>query len=119
MSRGERFHLPSLSVYFPADSLFFFFSYAIVWRKTPSITYTQYTAKCHDILERASPIQGDRVLAWLVKLQHLAEETADALKNHPGSHNEYQEAFVLKGMESQLQEWENKMSPDVSSSGTT
>ncbi|KAK4164208.1 hypothetical protein QBC43DRAFT_334721 [Cladorrhinum sp. PSN259] len=88
-------------------------SFACTWGRTPSLTYTSYTAQCCDMLERHSPIKGDQILAWKVRLQRLIEETNDLRRTNRGhSQSEYQINLMIRGMENQLAEWEERMSPE-------
>ncbi len=78
------------------------------------MTYNDYTAKCCDLLQAHAEGDGDHVLSWKVRLQRLAEETHELRKIKKGhNQNEYQIGLILKGVESQLSEWEAKMSPEV------
>lgn len=80
--------------------------------------YTKYTAKCCDILQTRSQLAADHSLAWKVRLQRLIEEAHElrrVKKGHPQS--EYQVELILKGIESQLTEWEAKMPPEIANLG--
>ncbi|KAL2019598.1 hypothetical protein VTK56DRAFT_9495 [Thermocarpiscus australiensis] len=89
-------------------------SFTTVWNRTPSLTYTEYTARCCDLLQAHSKLKGDRVLAWQVRLQRLVEETGDLRRTHRGhSQSEYQISLMIRGMETQLTEWEARMSPEI------
>lgn len=82
-----------------------------MWKRTPPLPYTEYTAKCCDLLESAGYAEADQVLVWLVRIQRLAEEISDFQKKDPNAQNKYQVSLMLKGMEAQLDEWEARMSP--------
>ncbi|OIW31326.1 hypothetical protein CONLIGDRAFT_573489 [Coniochaeta ligniaria NRRL 30616] len=98
---------------------YFVSSFAAAWNRTPALSYTKYTAKCCAILERDSTIKGDHILAWLVRIQHILEEVNDLRKTRrSGGLDEYQISLMLKGMESQLTEWETRMSPELSSTAS-
>ncbi|KAK1763596.1 hypothetical protein QBC33DRAFT_242303 [Phialemonium atrogriseum] len=84
------------------------------WSRTSSLPHTGYTTRCCDLLERSTN-KGDRVLAWLVRLQHVAEEIGDLRKNRDNAQSEYQLDLMLRGMDAQLTEWEGRMAPDISS----
>ncbi|KAJ4381986.1 hypothetical protein N0V85_008593 [Neurospora sp. IMI 360204] len=93
-------------------------NFATTWNRTPSMSFTSYTAKCCDILEKYSITKGDRILPWLVRLQRLCEETSDLRKSQRGGlpqQTESQIEMIIKGMEAQLNEWEAKMPPDLQS----
>ncbi|KAK4127928.1 hypothetical protein N657DRAFT_654015 [Parathielavia appendiculata] len=91
-------------------------AFASTWGRSPSLTYTEYTARCCDLLQRHSPLQGDQVLAWQVRLERLIEETNDLRRTQRGhSQSEYQIGFMIRGMETQLAEWEARMPPDIAS----
>lgn len=85
------------------------------------MSFTNYTAKCCDILEKYSLTKGDRILPWLVRLQRLCEETNDLRKPQRGGsglpqQTESQIEMTIKGMEAQLNEWEaGKMPSDLKS----
>ncbi|KAK3371941.1 hypothetical protein B0H63DRAFT_503377 [Podospora didyma] len=89
-------------------------SYASSWNRTPSLQYTSYTAKCCDVLEASGQTKLDSILAWQVRFQRIMEET-NGLRRNPRwqPQSESQIGIMLKGMESQLDEWETKMSPEV------
>ncbi|KAK3940568.1 hypothetical protein QBC46DRAFT_458876 [Diplogelasinospora grovesii] len=89
-------------------------NFATTWNRTPPLLYGEYTGRCCDFIESRSPMKQDRILAWQVRLQRLVEETNDLRKNQRGhSQSEYQIGLMLKGMETQLAEWEGRMLPDV------
>ncbi|KAK0628183.1 hypothetical protein B0T17DRAFT_614137 [Bombardia bombarda] len=91
-------------------------SFASTWNRTPQLQYTEYTAKCCDILERYSQTKGDVILAWQARLQRIVEEASDMRRNQRGhSQSEYQIGLMLKGMEAQLVEWEGRLALDVAS----
>ena len=79
------------------------------------MSYTSYTAKCSEILEKYGITKGDRILPWLVRLQRLCEETNDLRKPQRGGlpQTESQIEMTIKGMEAQLNEWEAKMPADI------
>ncbi|KAG7291863.1 hypothetical protein NEMBOFW57_001885 [Staphylotrichum longicolle] len=90
-------------------------AFASTWGRSPSLTYTDYTARCCDLLQAHSPLHGDHVLAWQVRLQRLIEETNDLRRTQRGqtSQSEYQINLMIRGMETQLTEWETRMAPRV------
>jgi hypothetical protein len=91
-------------------------SFASTWGRSPSLTYTDYTARCCDLLQRHSPLQGDHILAWQVRLERLIEETNDLRRTQRGhSQSEYQIGLMIRGMETQLAEWETRMDPHIAS----
>ncbi|KAK0730037.1 hypothetical protein B0H67DRAFT_596295 [Lasiosphaeris hirsuta] len=90
---------------------------ATSWNRTPALPYSDYTAKCCDILHKHSNLKGDSILVWKVRLQRLVEETHETRKlrrGHPQT--EYQTELILKGIESQCAEWETRMAPEVANS---
>ncbi|KAK4155340.1 hypothetical protein C8A00DRAFT_13627 [Chaetomidium leptoderma] len=88
-------------------------SFASTWGRSSSLAYTEYTARCSDLLQHHSPLQGDRVLAWQARLQRLVEETNDLRRTQRGrSQSEYQIGLMIRGMETQLAEWEARMDMD-------
>ncbi|KAK4232379.1 hypothetical protein QBC38DRAFT_95131 [Podospora fimiseda] len=88
-------------------------SFACTWGRTPPLLYTSFTAKCCDMLERHSAIKGDQILVWKVRLQRLIEETNDLRRTNRGhSQSEYQIGLMIRGMETQLSEWEERMTPE-------
>ncbi|KAL2183107.1 hypothetical protein L209DRAFT_649591, partial [Thermothelomyces heterothallicus CBS 203.75] len=89
------------------------------WGNASSLTYTDYTGLCCDLLHRHSPHQGDRVLAWQVRLQRLVEDTNDLRRTHRGrSQSEYQIGLMIRGMETQLAEWEARIEPAVAANAS-
>lgn len=54
------------------------------------------------------------MLAWQVRLQRLVEDTSDLRRTHRGrSQSEHQIGLMIRGMETQLAEWEAHIEPDV------
>ncbi|KAB5528909.1 hypothetical protein GE09DRAFT_941766, partial [Coniochaeta sp. 2T2.1] len=88
-------------------------SFAAAWNRVPALFYTKYTAKCCDLLERDSAVKGDHILAWHIRIQHILEQVSQLRKTKISGQNEYQISLMLKGMESQLGEWEGRMPPEV------
>ncbi|KAK4239154.1 hypothetical protein C8A03DRAFT_14436 [Achaetomium macrosporum] len=89
-------------------------AFASTWGRTPSLTYTEYTARCCDLLQHHSPLRGDHVLAWQVRIERLIEETNDLRRTQRGrSQSEYQISLMIRGMETQLAEWEARMGPEM------
>ncbi|KAH6854889.1 hypothetical protein B0I37DRAFT_42122 [Chaetomium sp. MPI-CAGE-AT-0009] len=89
---------------------------ASTWGRSSSLSYTEYTARCSDLLEQHSPLQGDHILAWQARLERLVEETNELRRTQRGrSQSEYQIGLMLRGMETQLAEWEARMTPAVAS----
>jgi hypothetical protein len=90
------------------------FSFATTWRRAPFLHFTTYTAQCCDILERESDIRGDHVLAWLLRLQNMAEELSKIRKsNQTSEYGNEQAELMLKGIKTQLDEWERGMDPEL------
>lgn len=84
-------------------------SFSASWQKPSSIHYQEWTATCCKVLERGENGQtrlSDQVLAWLVRLDHLAEETL-ALANRRRGQTMQEEHILLmtKGLEAQFEEW--------------
>ena len=79
--------------------------------------YTEWTGRCADLLIHHSESKGDVTLAWRVRLQRLIEETHELrrLKNNTPQ-TAYQVELTLKGIESQLNEWEAKVPSEALSS---
>ncbi|KAK3310936.1 uncharacterized protein B0T15DRAFT_56304 [Chaetomium strumarium] len=89
-------------------------AFASTWGRTPSLRYTDYTTRCCDLLQRHSPLRGDHVLAWQVRIERLNEETNDLRRTQRGrSQSEYQIGLMIRGMETQLAEWEARMGPEM------
>ncbi|KAK4041967.1 hypothetical protein C8A01DRAFT_14345 [Parachaetomium inaequale] len=87
---------------------------ACAWGRSCALTYTDYTARCSDLLQHHSPLQGDHILAWQVRLQRLIEETNDLRRTQRGhSQSEYQIGLMIRGMETQLTEWQSRMMTDT------
>lgn len=81
--------------------------------------YTEYTSQCCDIIEKYAQTEGDKILAWLVRLQRLNEETSELRRARRGhSQSEYQIGMMLRGMETQLDDWERRMDPKVAAKRT-
>ncbi|KAK5662817.1 hypothetical protein OQA88_6228 [Cercophora sp. LCS_1] len=90
--------------------------YATSWNRKPTMDYTPYTTSCVDILATHSPVQMDSLLAWKIRFQRLTEETHELRKIRRGDiQTEYQMELILKGIASQIDEWEARMPPAVSS----
>ncbi|KAK4196179.1 hypothetical protein QBC40DRAFT_287771 [Triangularia verruculosa] len=94
-------------------------SFAALWGRTPSLIYSAYTAHCCDMLSRHSTLKGDQVLVWQVRLQRLVEETNDLRRiprgGGPSQQTEYQTNLMIRGMETQLEEWGACMSEELKS----
>ncbi|KAL2269076.1 hypothetical protein VTJ83DRAFT_3922 [Remersonia thermophila] len=89
--------------------------FASTWSRTPALTFTEYTSRCCDLVQRHSPLHGDRVLAWQLRLQRLIEETSELRRTQRGhSQSEYQTELMVRGMETQLAEWEARLDPVIS-----
>ncbi|KAK0737479.1 hypothetical protein B0T21DRAFT_450605 [Apiosordaria backusii] len=93
-------------------------SFASTWGRTPSLIYNAYTAHCCDMLSRHSSLKGDQILVWQVRLQRLVEETNDLRRTQRGGgarsqQSEYQINLMIRGMETQLKEWEACMSEEL------
>ncbi|KAK1837129.1 hypothetical protein QBC39DRAFT_295021 [Podospora conica] len=93
--------------------------FSTAWNRSPSMQYTEWTARCTDLLLAHSPETGDAMLAWKVRLQRLSEETHELRKlRNSTAQSSYQTELILKGIESQLHEWETKMPASILSSPT-
>ncbi|KAK4125275.1 hypothetical protein N657DRAFT_570671 [Parathielavia appendiculata] len=91
-------------------------AFASTWSRSPPLTYTDYTARCCDLIQHHSRLEGDHVLAWQVRLERLVEETNDLRRTQRGhSQSEYQIGLMIRGMETELAEWETNMNPDIAS----
>ncbi|CAP67603.1 uncharacterized protein PODANS_1_14960, partial [Podospora anserina S mat+] len=92
-------------------------TFAATWGRTPTLAYNTYTAHCCEMLSRHSPLKGDQVLVWQVRLQRLVEETNDLRRTQRGGahsqQSEYQINLMIRGMETQLKEWEACMSREL------
>jgi hypothetical protein len=107
--------MPPLHPFFPL-TLSQIPSFASTWGRSPSLTYTDYTARCCDLLQHQSPLKGDHILAWQARLERLIEETNDLRRTQRGhSQSEYQIGLMIRGMETQLAEWEARMDPHIAS----
>ena len=71
--------------------------------------YNEFTAMATDLFLHHSTHPTDLALAWKVRLQRLIEETHDLRKTKADVHT----SLILKGIESQLDEWEPTIPPDV------
>ncbi|KAK0733827.1 hypothetical protein B0T26DRAFT_670190 [Lasiosphaeria miniovina] len=91
-------------------------SFSSCWARTRTMGYTNYTAKCCDIIEAHGNGRGDVNLAWQARLLRIVEETNELRSIKKGrTQSDQQIELMMKGMESQLAEWEAKMSPEVAS----
>ncbi|ROW16402.1 hypothetical protein VPNG_02789 [Cytospora leucostoma] len=93
-------------------------SFASTWAKAHSVPYQQWTATCCDILESntgSEPAIADQTLVWLVRLGHISEETFSLAKGQGIITLGDQHTFLMvKGLQTQVQEWQTRMSPKVS-----
>ncbi|POS77232.1 hypothetical protein DHEL01_v204366 [Diaporthe helianthi] len=97
---------------------YLFASLASIWTKKISLPFDQWTSTCCDILERSDSVQAyaDKTLAWLARLGNIIEQTASLTRQNGRVQHEPQHVLLMvKGMEAQLQEWQGRMPPDVSS----
>lgn len=94
-------------------------SIASIWTKKNSLPFEHWTSTCCDILERwgsGQPGNADQTLAWLARLGNITEQTASLTRRNGQFQHEPQHVLLMvKGMESQLQEWQGAMQSDVSS----
>ncbi|KAK4181377.1 hypothetical protein QBC36DRAFT_366858 [Triangularia setosa] len=95
-------------------------AFASTWGRTPPLTYNAYLAHCCDMLSRHSTLQGDQILVWQARLQRLVEEANDLRRTQRSSgphsqQSEYQINLMIRGMETQLKEWEACMSEELKS----
>lgn len=120
-----------------ADTPVFLFlfsrSYCFAWDKAALLRYDAWTARCCDVLERASALDQDLALVWLARLQHVAYEISELSKttgtgngyNHLGSYgtigsvggddpNEYRHNLIRLGLEAQLREWRDAIPERIS-----
>lgn len=114
ISLRRRFSCPEPSRWQESDTVTRF---AATWGRTPTLAYNTYTAHCCEMLSRHSPLKGDQVLVWQVRLQRLVEETNDLRRTQRGGahsqQSEYQINLMIRGMETQLKEWEACMSREL------
>lgn len=94
-------------------------SMASIWTKKSSLPFEQWTSTCCDILERPGRGQNtraDQSRAWLARLGNIAEQTSSLTRrNRQVQHEPQHVLLMVKGMEAQVQEWQERMPPDVSS----
>ena len=90
-------------------------SFSRTWGRTTPLKYTEYTARSCDILESASPLQRDQILAWQVRVQRIIEETSDLSTEQIPAQTDYQIDLMIKGMQAQLTEWQTRVAPELSS----
>ncbi|KAK4447489.1 hypothetical protein QBC34DRAFT_409524 [Podospora aff. communis PSN243] len=96
------------------------------WACTRPMKYTPFTSLAIDMFQRHSTSPSDMALSWKARLQRLVEEANELRKSKSkkgastSSHHQsgYQTGLVLRGMESQLSEWESKIPPSVASQPT-
>ncbi|KAK0656786.1 hypothetical protein B0T16DRAFT_319036 [Cercophora newfieldiana] len=96
---------------------------SVSWARSRSMQYTEFTSKAIELFQRHSTLAADGALAWKARLQRLVEETNDLRRtkknpNLSAAQAEYQTSLVLRGIESQLNEWESQIPPSVSSQHT-
>lgn len=90
-------------------------SMASIWTKKNSLPFEKWTSTCCDILDRSGS-GADQCLAWLARLGNIIEQTASFTRQNGKVQHEPQHVLLMvKGMEAQLQEWQGRMSPGVSS----
>lgn len=86
----------------------------MIWSSKSSIAFTDWMARCCDMLEQHSSYPQDRAIAGLVRQQRLAEEIVELGKsNDRNPQSEYQMGLIFSGMEVQLREWRNRMPADL------
>ncbi|KAI1140797.1 hypothetical protein F5Y05DRAFT_402882 [Hypoxylon sp. FL0543] len=88
------------------------------WSKPYILRYTPWMAKCCDMLEQYSDLEQDHILAWLVRLQYILNEYEELHRSYKkpdtGSPNEHQRKFVQLGLETQLRDFQSKISGHIS-----
>ncbi|KAK1758726.1 hypothetical protein QBC47DRAFT_295118 [Echria macrotheca] len=90
--------------------------YATAWSRPSAMPYTAFTVRCVDFFLAHQPMLGDAVLAWKVRLQRLSEETNEMRRRRSDGQTEYQVELMVKGIESQINEWESKMPREIATS---
>lgn len=94
-------------------------SFSASWRKPQKVAYQQWTTRCCDMLltgrdRRDKVFKQDETLIWLVRLGHVAEQTAKMNDpKHPARHDQQHSLLVVKGLEAQLREWQGLIPDDI------
>ncbi|CAN8100193.1 unnamed protein product [Discula destructiva] len=86
------------------------------WQKNDTLDFQNWTATCCDILAGTESATSDQTLAWLVRLQHLISATV--LVKQRGGRKQYDaqhDLLLIKGMEAQFREFQDRMPPKISS----
>ena len=84
------------------------------WKKLRNVSteHTPWVAACCNILERNAQCEGDRLLASLGRLTGIISDAADASMKRPYQ-TEQQHNLLLLGIETQAQEVQHNIPPDV------
>lgn len=94
-------------------------SFSTSWQKPSSLPHCEWTATCCSILESEANL-SDRVLAWLARFDHIAEEIIGLANKHHGLSMQAEHVlFMIKGMEAQFEEWRMKIPAEVGSQRKT
>lgn len=86
-------------------------SFSTGWPISNPLPYQQWTVRCCDVLMSVQEtLEHDSVqtLVWLVRLEHIAEETLALFRRQRRwtDDDQQQATLLLKGLEAQLQEWQ-------------
>ncbi|KAK3190619.1 hypothetical protein K4F52_003310 [Lecanicillium sp. MT-2017a] len=96
---------------------YFSSAFAVTWQahRVGSAKFTDWTSYCCDVLERHSSGPGDAVLANLTRLGRTVCDAWDALQKANKTGSSTQSSLVLLGLESQFNNQQAAMHPDVAS----
>lgn len=78
-------------------------------KKYRDLQFTAWTAECCNYIERHAESQCDHVIAWLARLQQVVGEAGE-LNRPPAGHTENQTSLITIGLETQLREYEERIS---------
>ncbi|KAH8662110.1 hypothetical protein BX600DRAFT_311706 [Xylariales sp. PMI_506] len=85
--------------------------YANTWKRPSTLAYSDWIARCCDLLEQYSTLGQDHVLVWLIRLHHISDEltTYHNDSKKVALQSDHHRALIRKGVETQLREWQSRM----------
>ncbi|KAI1076968.1 hypothetical protein F5B20DRAFT_300279 [Whalleya microplaca] len=90
-------------------------TYSLGWTKPPIMKYTSWIARCADVLEQYSDLDQDHTLVWLVRLQSIVDGLYQLHRGSKKSDTERHQDLLRLGLESQLQDFQNRIPSRLSS----
>jgi hypothetical protein len=90
----------------------------VAWRRYKNLTpvLSAWTATCADILQRHARVDGDVVLANLVRFARVVSDASSTILERQGQ-TEQQRKLVMLGLETQVQALQQQIPGDIATNG--